>query len=131
MNSSRIALLAAAAAAALWTAKALAIGLAGGLDQSPLESPLFIAGFLCFVVGVAALGAALARRATVPLRLLAGLGALVAGVVYAVLLSMVIDGLVEPTDGRHWAWAELGLWIGALTLLVATAATARRQTVVH
>ena len=47
VNSLRIAQLAATAAAVFWTAKATAIGIAGGLDKSPLESPLFIAGLSC------------------------------------------------------------------------------------
>ena len=78
-------------------------------------------------MGVVALGVSLARRARVPVRVLAGLGAVVAGVVYAVLLSMTIDGLVAPTATRHWAWAELGLWVGALTLLVVTWSLVRRR----
>ena len=130
MNSSRIAQLAATAAAVLWTAKATAIGIAGGLDKSPLESPLFIAGLSCFTIGVLALGFTLARRARVPVRVLAALGLVVLGVGYAAALSMAIDGLVEPTAGRHWAWAELGLWIGALTLLAATWVTVSRRGVV-
>lgn len=126
MNSSRIAVIAASAAAVLWAAKATAIGVAGGLDKSPLESPLFIAGLLSFLVGVVALGLTLARRARAPVRVLAGIGALGVGFVYAVALSMGIDALVEPTDARHWAWAELGLWIGGLTLLAAAWSTATR-----
>ena len=65
MNSSRIALVAAVAAAASWTLKAVAIGTAGGLDKSPLEGPLFFAGCSCFVVASVALGVAITRGAPV------------------------------------------------------------------
>ena len=129
MNSSRIAVIAAAAAAVLWAAKATAIGIAGGLDKSPLETPLFIAGLSCFVVGVLALGVSLARRARPLPRVLVALGMVVLGVGYAAVLSMTVDGLVAPTAGRHWAWAEISLWVGGLTLLVATWAFARRRSI--
>ena len=126
MNSSRIALLAATAAAVLWAAKATAISVAGGLDRSSLESPLFIAGLACFVVGVLALGLSLASRARPPLRVLAALGMVVLGVGYAAALSMTVDGLVAPTASRHWAWAEISLWVGGLTLLLVTWVTEQR-----
>jgi len=129
MNSSRIAVIAATAAAVLWAAKATAIGIAGGLDKSPLETPLFIAGLTCFVVGVLAFGVSLARRARLPLRVVAALGMVVLGVGYAAVLSMTVDGLVTPTADRHWAWAEISLWVGGLTLLVATWAFARRRSI--
>lgn len=127
MTSSRISVLAATAAAVLWTCKATAIALAGGLDKSPLEGPLFFAGAACFLTGAVALGVTLARRAGTPVRVLAAVGVLAGCAVYSAVISMVVDGLVEPTDGRHWAWAETSLWIGGLTLLVLTLTTAARQ----
>ena len=64
MTSRRIALWASIAAATFWTAKSIAIGLAGGLDKSPLEAPLFFLGLISFVVAVVALGVALTAGPT-------------------------------------------------------------------
>ena len=46
MTASRFAVLAAVASAVAWGLKAVAIGIAGGLDESPLESPLFVLGLV-------------------------------------------------------------------------------------
>jgi hypothetical protein len=54
------------AAVAAWGIKAVAIGVAGGLEKSPFEGPLFRIGLLALVVAFAAAGVAaaglLARR---------------------------------------------------------------------
>ena len=55
MNISPVTKIAAVAAALLWATKAVVIGIAGGLGESPLESPLFGLGLLAFVVGVVSL----------------------------------------------------------------------------
>ncbi len=128
MNSSRIALYAAVAATVAWTAKAIAIGTAGGLDKSPLEGPLFFAGLLCFVVAVLALGVALTSGRPTWLRVVASL----VGFAIAFQLSMLLDGFVDSTIGgteatRHWAWAEVSLWVSALVVLGVAVAHDRRS----
>lgn len=55
MNSRSIALWAALAAATSWAAKSVPIGVAGGLDKSPLEAPLFFAGLISLAVAVVTL----------------------------------------------------------------------------
>ena len=65
MTAGRLALVGAASAVVFWALKAIAIGVAGGLDKSPLESPLFLAGLVSALVGAGALGAwVLAGRPT-------------------------------------------------------------------
>ncbi len=56
MNLTRSAYVAALATVALWTAKAIAIAVAGGLGKSPLESPLFLLGLLACVVATVLTG---------------------------------------------------------------------------
>ncbi|GAA1643213.1 hypothetical protein [Georgenia ruanii] len=113
MNTTRIALTTALLAAGAWTAKAVAIGVAGGLDRSPLENPLFFLGLAAWMAALATCGAALARAASTPVRFAAGLGAVVAGWLAVVL----IGALVGDRAAGHWAWTELNLWVvGALTL---------------
>jgi hypothetical protein len=109
MNSSSIALWAAAAATTSWTVKAVAIGTAGGLGLSPIEGPLFLAGLACFVVATLALGVAGARDRS------AGLRTAAAGVAVRPL---------EPA--RHWVWSEVNLWVLAVTALGLAAAMHRR-----
>jgi len=128
MNATKIALYAALAAAAGWTAKATAIGTAGGLDKSPLEGPLFFAGLACFVVAVVALGVALTRGRPTWLRAVVGL----VGFAVFFQLSMLLDTLVDRVVGgaesdRHWVLAEVSLWISALLVLVAAVGQWRRS----
>ena len=127
-TSTRIALFAAVAAACLWSAKSLFIGLAGGLDKSPLEGPFFLVGLVASVVAMVALGLALTRHRPVWLRAVAGLGTLIGGFGLAMAVDASV-GLVETADpGRHWVWAEVNLWVlAALTLALALAAH-RRET---
>lgn len=113
MNTTRMALTTALLAAGAWTAKAVAIGIAGGLGRSPLENPLFFLGLAACMVAMAACGVAWARRAAVPVRIAAGLGAVVAGWLTVVL----VGALVGDRTAGHWAWTELNLWVvAALTL---------------
>lgn len=125
MTSRRIALWAALAAAAAWTLKSFAIGLAGGLDRSPAESPLFLLGLLCFVVAAVALGVALTFGRPIWQRVAAGLGGFVVGFA----LTMLVDAAVGAFHGtgaeRHWVWSEFNLWVGA-TVAVGVALSANR-----
>ncbi len=128
MTSFRIALATSVAAAALWAAKAVAIGTAGGLDQSPLEGPLFFAGFLCFITSVASVGFGLARRRRLGVRLLAGLAGPVVTALSVAALTAVIDSVLQPSSSRHWIWSEITLWVPAVVLI---ALAARLVTRVH
>ena len=126
MSAGRVALIAAVCAVVTWTAKAVAIGLAGGLDESPAEGPLFLLGLLAAAVGAAALGAALAVGRSVAVRAIAG----VAGVVTLLLVIIgggAVAGAVQPAD-PSWVWAEVNLWVAALLLLgAANGAQARHR----
>ncbi|MGH3659601.1 MAG: hypothetical protein ACRDUA_23375 [Micromonosporaceae bacterium] len=132
MNSSRIALIAAVAAVAGWTLKAVAIGTAGGLDGSPFEGPLFFAGLLSYVVATVAFGVACTRGRPRWVRVVTG--AVVAPAL-AIGVTSVVGALVaslQPADpDRHWVWAEVGLWAVALMALTMTLALAvhRRESV--
>jgi hypothetical protein len=115
MNTSRIAQNAAVAATIAWAAKSVAIGTAGGLGKSPLESPLFFVGLLCFVTAAVAYGASVTRARSGAVRVLAGIGVLVVGVGVVV----VIQGTLSAMGlGGHWVWSELNLWVSAVLLLV-------------
>lgn len=125
MTSRRIALWAAVAAAAAWTAKSLAIGLAGGLGKSPLESPLFFAGLVSFVVAVVALGIALAPGVGTRLRVLAGVGAFVAGLLLTISVDATVGAFHANGVERHWVWTEFNLWVSALVALTTAVALHR------
>ena len=117
MTAGRVALLGATGAVVFWAAKATAIGIAGGLDKSPLESPLFLAGLVGALVGAGALGAwVLAGRPT----WLRVLGAVVA--IVLVVLSAGVGGSVaaalQPED-PSWVWGEVNLWVSAAVLSAA------------
>ena len=62
MNTTRISVIAAAAAVASWAVKSVAIGSAGGLNKSPLEGPFFFLGLIFLVVSVCALALSVVRR---------------------------------------------------------------------
>lgn len=104
-------------AVVVWGVKALVIGLAGGLDKSPLESPLFILGLVLYVLGVIAIGLAVTAGRSVVVRILGGIGALALGFAAFLAIDTIIAGMAPDTD-PHWAWAEAQLWISS----VATAA---------
>ena len=115
MSASRIALTASLVAVVAWALKAIAIAMAGGLDRSPAEGPLFVLGLVAALVGAGAFGAALPAGRSVGIRVLAG----AAGVVTMVLLSVGVGALVtavQPAD-PSWVFGEVNLWVGALTLL--------------
>ncbi len=127
MNSSRIALTAAVAAVGFWTLKSISIGLAGGLGRSPAEDIFFFAGLLPFAVAVVSLGVALTRGSRVWLRVLAGVGALAAGVASSFVLNQVIVSVRDPEESAHWAWGEVNLWIMGVVVLVLAVRVSRRQ----
>ena len=92
--------------------KALAIWNAGGLDESSLESPLFVAGLLALVIAGAAFGAAVTERQAPSVRTVAA----VAGVVVAAVLSILIqNAIVKPLlpASTGWVEEEAGLWVSA------------------
>ena len=117
-SANRIAAAAAVAAALLWGAKAVAIWIAGGLDESPVESPLFVLGLLAIVIAYIALGVAAARGRSRLVATLAGVGGFVVGVAVA-LVADALAGAVLP-DSAGWVQEEGGLWLSAaLTVIVA------------
>ncbi|MDP3967451.1 MAG: hypothetical protein Q8Q02_04170 [Nocardioides sp.] len=124
-SSSRVALLAAVAAVALWSAKAAVIGVSG-LGRNPAEDALFFLGLAAALVGSAALGAARAAGRSTVTRVAAAAAGVLALIVVAGLTQAVV-ALVQPSD-PSWAWGELNLWVAALALLTATAVTYRRRT---
>jgi len=117
MTAGRVALLGATGAVVFWAAKATAIGVAGGLDKSPLEGPLFVAGLLSALVGAAALGAWLLAGRPVWLRTLGALGVMVLVVLSAGVGGAVAAALQPAEPG--WVWGEVNLWVSAVVLAVA------------
>lgn len=127
MKSTRIALFAALAAVAFWTVKSVAIGVAGGLDKSPLEGPMFFCGLVSFIVAVVSLGVALTAGSRTWLRVVGGIGAVVVGIVFTTVVDELVNGYREPGPDRHWAWTEVNLWVVSLTVLALTSALAARR----
>lgn len=119
-------MLAALATVIAWGLKAVAIGVAGGLDQSPLEGPLFVLGLVAIVVAFAALGVAvMAGRSRVLQVVAAAVGVLIA-IALTMLASVVADSAIP--DAAGWVQAEAGLWFAALVALGATLFWRSRRT---
>lgn len=118
MNASRFAVLAAIVAVVAWGLKAVAIGVAGGLNQSPLETPLFVLGLLAIVVAFASLGVALARERPVALKVVGGVVGILIGVALSALASAV--AAVAIPDSAGWVQEEAGLWLSALLAVAVT-----------
>ena len=125
MNSRRIALWAAIAAATAWTAKSVAIGVAGGLDKSPLEAPLFFLGLISFVVAAVTLGIALTTSRRTWTRIAAGVGAFVVGFAFTLVVDAGVGAIASSGADRHWVWTELNLWVVALVALALAVALNR------
>lgn len=125
MRSRRIALWAALAAAASWAAKSVAISVAGGLDKSPLETPLFLTGLLFFVVAILALGMTVTAGARLWIRIAAGVGAFVVGFAFALVVDSAVGAFHSSGADRHWVWAEVNLWVSALVVLTIAVALNR------
>ena len=125
MSASRLAIAAAIAGAALWGAKAVAIAVAGGLDKSPLESPLFVLGLIAILVAAAAIGFVVAGPRALWLRAAAAAAALALGVVLVIVIQAIIGGLIQEDAG--WVREEAGLWVSsALVVGIALVATRPR-----
>lgn len=127
MKSTRIALFAAVAAVTFWTIKSVAIGVAGGLDKSPLEAPMFFCGLISFIVAVVSLGVALPAGSRTWVRVVGGVGAVVVGIAYTTVVDELVNAYREPGPDRHWAWTETNLWVVSLTVLALAWALWLRQ----
>ena len=114
MNSSRIAVIAATTCSIAWAAKAVAIGLAGGLDKSPAEGPLFLLGLALAVATMVALTLTVLHSRPVWQRV-AAVPASLGGMVLTVAALGELLGALVPSD--HWAWYEASLWIYAAVVL--------------
>ena len=117
MNSTRLALVAAVATVLLWGAKSTAIGIAGGLDLSPWESPLFLAGLLAMLTTVVSLALSLTPGRPGWVRAGSAVLATVTGVGLTLVVAAGVDAWATPGPGRHWVWSEVNLWVGALAAL--------------
>ena len=115
VNASRLAVVAAIATAVAWGLKALAIRLAGGLDKSPLESPLFVLGLISIVVAFAALGVGVAGGRSTAVKVVAGLAGVLVGLALSGLASALAAAVIPDSAG--WVQAEAGLWFSALLAL--------------
>jgi hypothetical protein len=120
VTASRLALLAAITSAVAWGLKAVAIGVAGGLDKSPLESPLFVLGLVAILVAFASLGVAVARERPLALKIVGGVVGVLIGFGLSMLASVVAAALVPDSAG--WVQEEAGLWFSALIAVGAAAA---------
>ena len=126
MTTTRAALVAAVATTVLWIAKAIAIGLAGGLGRSLAEGPLFLLGLASCVATVVLIGLALASRRTTGWKVVSVVAAVVAVSVFGVVEGTLVAALRPAHPG--WAWGEINLWVLMLALLaVATRLAVRRD----
>lgn len=115
MPALRIARLAAVAALVAWLLKAVAIGVAGGLDQSPLEGPLFLVGLLLFVTAVVAFAVAVTAGRPIAVRVGSVAVAVVASLVLTASL-VAVGGLLPESAG--WVRSELNLWVVSTLIVV-------------
>ena len=124
VSAARVAVVAALAAAVTWAVKAVAIGLAGGLDKSSWESPLFAFGFVLLLIALAAIGAAVTAGRPVWQRVLAAVGTVVGGVAATLGLDWLAGVLLS--DSTEWVQEEAGLWAAALLTALVAIAVIRR-----
>ena len=118
MTASRLAVLAAAASVVAWGLKAVAIGVAGGLDQSPFEGPLYLLGLVSIVVAFAALGVAVAGERAVIVKVIGAVVGVLVGFALSMLASVAATAIIPDSAG--WVQAEAGLWFSALFALGVT-----------
>lgn len=118
MTASRLSVLAAAASVVAWGLKAVAIGVAGGLDQSPLEGPLYLLGLVSIVVAFAALGVAVAGDRAVIVKIIGAVVGVLVGFALSMLASVAATAIIPDSAG--WVQAEAGLWFSALLALGVT-----------
>lgn len=100
-----------------WGAKAVVIAIAGGLDQSLLEGPLFLLGLILYTLGVIAIGLSVAHGRSVVLRVLGAVAGFVVGALVFVLVDMILAGMAP--DNPHWVWEEAQLWIASVLTALA------------
>ena len=129
MSAPRLAVVAAAAAVALWVAKGIAIAVAGGLDKSPLEGPLFALGMLSLLVALGAFGVAVTEGRPPLFRAGAAVAALVVGVATSLLVQVLVKGLLPAST--DWVQEEAGLWVGSALIAVLITMSLRRRASAH
>ncbi|MPZ61274.1 MAG: hypothetical protein GEU93_08255 [Propionibacteriales bacterium] len=117
MKALDVAVAAAVGAVAAWGLKAVAIGVAGGLDESPLEAPLFFVGLVATVVAYVAAGVAAVGGRPIWKPILGGVAGIVVGLGVLMLIENGVGSLVPESAG--WVKEEAGLW--AVSLLTAGA----------
>ena len=117
MTAARVATYATIGAVAAWTVKALVIGLAGGLNKSPAEGPLFFLGMILFTVGVVSIGLAITTGRSLVVRVLGVVGTVAVFMVVWLAIDTVIASLA-PANDPHWVWAEAQLWVIAVAVAV-------------
>ena len=117
MTAARVATYATIGAVVAWAIKALVIGLAGGLDKSPAEGPLFFLGMVLFLVGIVAIGLAVTAGRSVAARVLGVVGTVAVTLVAWIAIDTVIASMAPERDA-HWVWAELQLWVIAVVVAV-------------
>jgi len=125
MSSARLAVAAAVTAVLAWGLKAVAIAVAGGLDRSPLEGPLFFLGLVAVVVAFVAAGVAATRGRSAAVRALGGVAGFLVGLALSALVASVVGALVPESAG--WVQEEAGLWAVGLLAVGLTALVARRR----
>ena len=110
----------------VWALKAIAIAVAGGLDKSPAESPLFMLGFILFVIAWVAFGVALTAGRGTAIQVAGAVGGLIVGGLLFVLVEDPVGRLVPDSAG--WVKEEAGLWVISVLTAVAVLAWSRRPT---
>ena len=91
--------------------------MAGGLDKSPAEGPLFFLGMILFTVAVVAIGLAVTAGRSVGARVLGVVGTVALTFVAWIAIDTVIASL-SPERDAHWVWAEVQLWVIAVVVAV-------------
>ena len=127
MIARRLALAGAVIAVVSWALKAVAIGIAGGLDRSPFESPLFGLGLVGLVVAFFGIGLAAASKRSRLGKVVGGVLGLLIGIAFFLAVENAVGAVVPESAG--WVQEEAGLWVIAIvTLIAALAVTGRRNT---
>ena len=122
----RVAAASAVGAVLAWALKAVVIAAAGGLDQSPLEGPLFFVGLILISLAFAAAGVAIAAGRGAFVRVLGALSGVVAGLALFMVVETATGTLVPDSAG--WVQEEAGLWAAsAITAVLLVTWLMRRQ----
>lgn len=125
MSPRRVAALAAVGAVIAWGLKATAIAVAGGLDRSPFEGPLFFLGLILLLVAFVAAGLALAAGRGTVMKVLGALGGLLVGLVVFLFIEEAVGAMVPESAG--WVKEEAGLWVASGLTAAAMLVWSRRQ----